>query len=728
MSETSIETELEPEEPAQAAGASDKRSGFGNMKLAPKLFAAISLFVFLAIGLAVFGLTSMAGIQATLDGIVNGSAEKVRLAARINQNLLAISRAEKNLILARSQEEMDEYAETIAEHKAGLEDRVGQLETLVDADARDTLRQFREKFSAYMDANERVREYSRLNSNTRARELSQNEGRVAFDKAAAPLQELSQNLEDALESSTGGGGFGQETLQQQGIAAVVAARLMRNLVEMQRAEKNIILATTQQEMDEYAEAIDQTRDDIRARRDRLRGLLSARDAAILDSFATAFEDWLLLHQQVRETSRENGNVKAADLSTGEGRKLLNTAESSMREIVEKNDSEMDESATEAAASFRTSLYLMIGISIVSIVAISALIATIVLRQVTRPLQRLASRMKELAGGDHTIVVEGTERGDEVGEMANALQVFKDAAIEQERMAERERQELAAREARTKKIEDLIGQFERSSAEVMKTVGSASTELQSTAESMSATAEETSKQATAVAAAAEQASGNVQTVASASEELTTSISEITKQVSESSEIAGEAENRIEATGTTMKRLAESGDKIGEVVRLISDIAEQTNLLALNATIEAARAGEAGKGFAVVASEVKALANQTAKATGEIDGQVRDIQDVSQEAVSAIDKIRSTVAKMNEISTSIASAMEEQNAATQEISRNVQEAATGTGEVSSNITHVTEASANTGASAEQVLTAANDLSKQAETMTKEVETFLSGIRAA
>jgi methyl-accepting chemotaxis protein len=280
---------------------------------------------------------------------------------------------------------------------------------------------------------------------------------------------------------------------------------------------------------------------------------------------------------------------------------------------------------------------------------------------------------------------------------------------------------------TKQVK-MIDDFEANVKAVVDTVASASTELQSNAQSMSATAEETNRQSSAVAAASEQATANVQTVASAAEELASSVAEIGRQVSQSASIAAMAVDEAKRTDATVQGLSEAAQKIGEVVRLISDIASQTNLLALNATIEAARAGEAGKGFAVVASEVKSLANQTAKATEEIAAQIGAIQSSTNDAVGAIQSIGKTIGEINDIASSISAAVEEQGAATREIARNVQEASQGTTEVSSNIAGVTQAAGETGSAASQVLSAAGELSSQAERLKAEVESFLTTVRAA
>lgn len=345
-----------------------------------------------------------------------------------------------------------------------------------------------------------------------------------------------------------------------------------------------------------------------------------------------------------------------------------------------------------------------------------------------PITRMTDAMKRLADGDKTTEVPGTGRGDEIGAMAAAVNVFKENMIKADELAEREKHETEAREERARRIETLTRDFDTGVSELLGTVASASTEMESTAVSMSGIAEDTNMRASNVASAAQQAAANVQTVAAATEELSSSIDEIARQVSQSSQIAGRAVEQATSTDQQVQGLSLAAQRIGEVVKLISDIAEQTNLLALNATIEAARAGEAGKGFAVVAAEVKELASQTGKATEEISQQINSIQLETEGAVEAIQSIGATISDINEIASSIASAVEEQTTATREIARNVEEAAAGTEQVTSNIQEVTRGASETGAAATQVTSTASELSGKSEQLKTQVERFLQEVRAA
>jgi methyl-accepting chemotaxis protein len=369
--------------------------------------------------------------------------------------------------------------------------------------------------------------------------------------------------------------------------------------------------------------------------------------------------------------------------------------------------------------------ILSGIAIVMALAIAFLLA----RAIIRPIKAMTATMGRLSRGDMSAEIPGTERKDEIGEMSQAVSVFKDSMVEAEGLrAQQERQKSEAAAQRKVDMGRLADQFEQAVGGIVKTVASAATELRASAQSMSSTAEETNKQAQAVASASNEATTSVQTVAAAAEELSLSVDEISRQITQSNDVAAKAVRQAETTNSEVASLATAAQKIGDVVRLIEEIASQTNLLALNATIEAARAGEAGKGFAVVASEVKTLATQTGKATEEISSQIAAVQSATQNSVSAINGIGETIRTISTISGSIAAAVEEQTAATREIARNVQQAAQGTSEVTENIVSVSQAASDTGTAAGQVLGSAEELSHQAELLRGELSRFIEVVRAA
>jgi methyl-accepting chemotaxis protein len=372
---------------------------------------------------------------------------------------------------------------------------------------------------------------------------------------------------------------------------------------------------------------------------------------------------------------------------------------------------------------------VLGLSILGIAVIAGGVAWMIGGSISAPLNRLSTRMRELADGRLDGDIPGVGRGDEVGAMAATVQIFKDNALRM-RELERTEAETQARGASERRaaMENLASDFERSVNGIVRSVSTAATGMQTTAQSMTATASDASARAATVGAASQSASTNVSTVAAAAEQLSSSVTEILRQVTRSSEIANKAVGDAERTNSTVQVLSTGAEKIGEVVKLIHSIAAQTNLLALNATIEAARAGESGRGFAVVASEVKALANQTAKATEEISAQVTAMQQSTGDAVAAISGITETIAQMSEITTNISTAIEQQGDATREIARNIQSVAAGSNEISAHIGGVTTAATATGTAASDVLSNARELDNQSGMLRNAVDGFLAKVRAA
>jgi methyl-accepting chemotaxis protein len=361
--------------------------------------------------------------------------------------------------------------------------------------------------------------------------------------------------------------------------------------------------------------------------------------------------------------------------------------------------------------------------------VMALVSWFIARDVLSALERLKARMHHIASGSLDQAVEETGRGDEIGRMAETLEVLRKTALtaralEAEQVASKQRSEQEKREA----LIALADRFDASVGQLVGLMASGSGELEATAKSMTGTAEHTNQRAGVVSSAATDASGRVQTVAAAAEELSSSISEISRQVTQSATVTSRAVESAHRTDTIVRALADGAKEIESVAELISSIAAQTNLLALNATIEAARAGDAGRGFAVVAAEVKSLASQTAEATKEIGNRIAQIQGATGEAVEAIRGITATIEEVSTIATAIGAAIEQQGSATAEIARNVTQTAEATQEVTKNIGAVSTAANETGNAAGKVLTAASNLSQQAEQLAGEVNSFLSSVRAA
>ncbi len=520
-----------------------------------------------------------------------------------------------------------------------------------------------------------------------------------------------------------------------GNESLAGARLNQSVIALNRVEYNIASDPSPENVTGRAQRYAEEKKAFEDGMTKVRATADEQQNQMLDQVQQNFDDYLKEVDGTFEVARRVGaSVTLSDAqrevvnSVKDSRPKADALQKSVRDYADFTTQRGDAIADAAMADAKFAQMLMIVVAVAGVVggiAFGYLLATF---GIGKPLALSIDNLNRLSQGDLTIAISGVGRRDEMGDIAGALQVFKDTALAAETMRAQQAEEQRAKEKRQAVVDGLIKGFDTVMTSELATLTSASTELQATAQSMSSTAEETSRQAMAVAAGAEQASSNVQTVAAAADELSASVAEISRQVEQSTQIAGQAVADAERTDTAVRILAEAAQKIGAVVGLINDIASQTNLLALNATIEAARAGEAGKGFAVVASEVKNLATQTSKATEDISAQIAGMQSSTDEAVTAIRGITTIIGQINEITTTIASAVQEQGAATQEIARNVQQAAQGTQDVSSNIGGVTQAAGETGAASTQVLGTASTLSRQADTLRSSVTEFLEGVRAA
>ncbi len=461
--------------------------------------------------------------------------------------------------------------------------------------------------------------------------------------------------------------------------------------------------------------------------DMTRTATLAEERAIIAAMREELGRYEVEHQKIRTISR-NGDYESAGKAAFAAASMIASVRANLYSYEERMEGVEDAAVKQSAASYSTAKWTMLATLAVGGLVSLALVGYIVVSLVTRPLKSMTTAMLRVANGDVEVNVPALGRRDEIGQLASALETFKANLVESRRLAAEQEAARSAKERRAEVVAAAVTDFEKSVSEVVSTVTSASAELEAAAITLTGTAETTQQKSGMVAAASEEASGNVQAVAAATDEMTSSIHEIARQVQHSNVKARAAVADVKSTDAKVTQLLEAAGRIGDVVKLITAVAEQTNLLALNATIEAARAGEAGKGFAVVASEVKALAGQTAKATDAIGAQIAFMQQATREAAASIQTIGTTIVEVADIATAIAAAVEEQGVATQEISRNVQEAAKGTVEVASSIVEVNHGAVETGSASAKVLSASQELSQQGSRLKSQVDSFLATVRAA
>jgi methyl-accepting chemotaxis protein len=399
----------------------------------------------------------------------------------------------------------------------------------------------------------------------------------------------------------------------------------------------------------------------------------------------------------------------------------------LAKLVDLNDKGAEVSGQRADATYWEAIRLM-GIILAGAIVLGLGAAIYVTRDIRRGIGSILAPMGRLTDGDLSIEIPHQGESTEIGQIARALQIFKEALIANKASDDAARAEAAVKASRAQRISTATGDFEAMIGEMVSALAAASAELEISAATMTRTSEVTVSLSDSAASASRTVTENIQAVAAATEEITSSVNEIGRQVHESHRITGTAVSQAQKTDASIAKLSLAAGRINDVVQLISEVAAQTNLLALNATIEAARAGEAGRGFAVVASEVKALATQTAKATAEIDMQVADMHAATEETVAEIRAISSTITLISQVSSAIAAAVEQQGAATQEIARNVQQSARLSTQVASEVNEVNRGSSETGSASGQVLTAAQLLTGQSERLKARVEQFLNTVRAA
>ena len=454
---------------------------------------------------------------------------------------------------------------------------------------------------------------------------------------------------------------------------------------------------------------------------------SPAERELADQLDKQWQSFAGASAEVQSLANKGEVAAAKDINAKKVVPIGRAMDATLAKLVELNDKGAETAGQGADASYRNAILLMTLI-LGGAIVLGLGAAIYMVRDIRRGIGSILKPMGQLTDGELSVEIPHQGEATEIGRIASALQIFKQALVAKQASDEAARAEEALKAARAQRISTATGDFEAMIGELVDSLSSASTELEASATTMTKTSDGTMSLSDSAASASRAVTDNIQAVAAATEEITSSVNEIGRQVHESNRIASTAVSQAQKTDESIARLSLAAGRINDVVKLIREVAEQTNLLALNATIEAARAGEAGRGFAVVASEVKALATQTAKATAEIDAQVADMQTATAESVAAIKEIGSTITLISEVSSAIAAAVEQQGAATQEIARNVQQSAQLSTQVASGVTEVKRGSSETSGAAGEVLTAAQSLARESDHLKSQVETFLDTVRAA
>ena len=454
---------------------------------------------------------------------------------------------------------------------------------------------------------------------------------------------------------------------------------------------------------------------------------SPAERELADQLEKQWQSFASASAEVQSLANKGDVASAKDINARKVVPVGRAMDATLAKLVELNDRGAEMAGQSAEATYWSAIRLMTAI-LAGAIVLGLGAAIFVVRDISRGIGSILKPMGLLTDGELSVEIPLHGENTEIGRIARGLQIFKDALIAKKASDDAANADAAAKTARAQRISTATGNFEAMIGELVGSLASASTELEASASTMTKTSDVTMSLSDSAASASRTVTENIQVVAAATEEITSSVNEIGRQVHESNRIAGTAVSQAQQTDQSIAKLSLAAGRINDVVKLITEVAEQTNLLALNATIEAARAGEAGRGFAVVASEVKALATQTAKATSEISAQVADMQSVTADTVTAIREIGATITLISEVSSAIAAAVEEQGAATMEIARNVQQSAQLSTQVASEVTEVSRGSSETSSASGQVLAAAQSLAGESDRLKNEVEKFLGTVRAA
>lgn len=689
------------------------------------LFAAFAVIAGMAIIISVGAgmvLEHLGGAMVELSG-----RDIPRLAASLQLSAQSASLASQGpaLLASRSEEALNERTKKVKETQAVVMEKLGEITELgadkaVVANLTETVKNIDDMIkslgAAARERLEAIAQHEKLYDALR-------KAQVEFVAAANPVMLDAQIQINAILGSANmepdDASHAARTVEQLGNTVASSNLMASNMAAALSANNSDTLEAIENDFKELKERVKSNLDLLPKN-----GATKALQAAALKLLALGEGKERIF--KIRQ--KELDAVDYGQTILEETRKLNVGLGISVQQLVDGVQKETDASTWQARKEISLATTVMLALGAATLIGSVLFVWLYVGRSILRRIGALQRSMQLLSSGDLESEIYRSSQHDEIAAMADSLQVFRESMIEARALSSDQDKDRIAKAERASRMEIRIAEFEETVRTALDSLQKSANSMQTTAQSMSVTADQSSALVSVVASAAEETSVNVQTVSSGTEQLSSSISEIGRQVITSSEIARKAVEEAGATDATMQGLADNAGRISVVVDLIQTIASQTNLLALNATIEAARAGEAGRGFAVVASEVKSLANQTAKATDEIRSQIVSMQTVTTSAVNAIRNISNTISEINEVTTAIAAAVEEQGAATREIARNIQHAAGGTSEVSSNIVGVSTASAEAGAAASEVLSASDALRREADVLRSEIDAFLGNIRAA
>jgi methyl-accepting chemotaxis protein len=647
--------------------------------------------------LLVLSLFAMSGLWSGKSGFTDyrSLARQTNSAGRVQANLLDMRMSVKNFIIEGDEASIN----AVREDAAFTLDMIDELESRATTDGRIALAR---------EARSDIQEYSRVFDLVVGLQAQRNEHVSDVMDVVGP--EAEHKLTEIMKSAN---------RDNDAQAAYQAGLVLRELLLVRLYALKFLEANQEKDYDRVIEEFAQFHENYdvldKNLQNRTRRALSAEVHELVAQYERAFETTASIIRERNDLIHNKLDAIGPEVA------------SDIEELKLEVKGVQDELGPVVQAKSARAFWLTLIIAGLAVL-LGVIAASIIGKGISVPIVKMTECMKELAEGKTDIDVPAQDHQDELGEMAETLEVFRTNKIDADRLAEEQAAEHEAQERRAAKLSELTAGFDQTVSQVLETVTAAATELEAAASSLSATAEETSSQTRAVSDSSGKAAGNVESVAAASEELSNSITEIMNQMNRTTEIAQSASAQTRATVETMQGLVKNSEEISAVVDMITNIAEQVNLLALNATIEAARAGEAGKGFAVVAGEVKNLANETSRATEEIAKKIRGVQTSTRTTSESIDSIGNIIAQMDEIASTIAAAVSQQEASTREIAKNAELGYNSTQEVSNNTESLSKAAETTGAAAHQLLSSSQELSEQAAGLKTTVDRFLSDVRAA